>query len=885
MAREVDVRTAEDRTGPERREALHAAAEEASAALPGDQDVRIVSFDGASGNASVVVSRGAPAEDGDYVRRALWHVQRIGEALGLARQQAAEFVADPAYQTTSTGGVAVHLRQQYKGLPVYDAAETVRFDSDGRLLEVAGRSFTVADDLAVAPTISAEDALGAAVAHLAAGEEGEVGVDPFGQPLEEPAPDPGEVAPSVVAAAADRPDRTTVLDASPAFERPVTVSLAWFPLEGGLRLSWHLRLQAVGAPEYRFLVDAGDGRILLCRRLTRAIGGRAQVVLRSGQPRQEVTFPLPLESYGPPVPAGLPDGFPDPWLIDATTAGASVRAIDASTGRTASGARAAEEVVFAAPAQVGATEQLVVNLFTFCAGMHDVLYLLGFRETDGNFQRDSFGRGGRPGDALLAKAHPGAVWGTANMGTPVDGSPPTMNMGLVTSTGRHTALDADVVYHEYTHGLTNRLVGGPMDDTSLDAEQSGGMGEGWSDFVACLLLGKTVVGDWVVDRPRGIRRHAYTDDFPATYADLGSSAYSEVHDVGELWCAILMSLSRRLGGFETLQVVVDALKLTAANPSFLAARDTILLAAGQFATARGDGETERAAFVFSAWEVFARYGMGPAARTNGASLAGIVPDFNTPARPSTSVVSASAAPALAIPDADPQGVVSTLNLPDAGPAQGIRVTVDISHTYRGDLVVTLTAPDGRSVVLHDRVGGSANDLRQTYDSAAHAGLRAWHGMPAGATWTLRVADLAAVDVGRLDAWALECEVGEARPAVQVEAAPGLAIPDNDATGISSELVVGNAGTPTELRLDVDITHTYVGDLSVALKGPTGRRVIVRRRGGGGQDNLITSYGSAAGQPLAPFVGLDAQGTWTLTVTDRQGRDTGKLNRWRLTCTL
>jgi extracellular elastinolytic metalloproteinase len=210
-----------------------------------------------------------------------------------------------------------------------------------------------------------------------------------------------------------------------------------------------------------------------------------------------------------------------------------------------------------------------------------------------------------------------------------------MNMGLVTKTGRHTALDPDVVFHEYTHGLTNRLVGGPLDSTSLDAVQSGGMGEGWSDYVACTLLGKTVVGDWVVDKPDGIRRHPYTDAFPGTYAELGSAEYSEVHDIGELWCAILMSLGRKLDQerWPTLQIVVDALKLTASNPSLLAARDAILLAAGQFATARGDTEHERAAFVFSAWQVFARYGMGPGARTAGATLSGIVADFTEPAPP------------------------------------------------------------------------------------------------------------------------------------------------------------------------------------------------------------------------------------------------------------
>ena len=70
-----------------------------------------------------------------------------------------------------------------------------------------------------------------------------------------------------------------------------------------------------------------------------------------------------------------------------------------------------------------------------------------------------------------------------------------MKMGLVTSTNRHTAFDSTVVFHEFMHGVTNRLVGGPLNVRALDAPQSGGMGEGWGDYVACTITGRTVVGD------------------------------------------------------------------------------------------------------------------------------------------------------------------------------------------------------------------------------------------------------------------------------------------------------------------------------------------------------------------------------------------------------
>ena len=158
--------------------------------------------------------------------------------------------------------------------------------------------------------------------------------------------------------------------------------------------------------------------------------------------------------------------------------------------------------------------QKVVNIFYYCNYMHDFLYVLGFREADGNFQQDDFGRGGLPGDRVDARSYPGAVQGTANMSTPADGRTPIMRMGLVTSTNRHTAMDSTVVFHEYTHGLTNRLVGGPMNDSALEADQSGGMGEGWSDYMACTINNIDVVGAWVVNNPDGIRQFHYDSNFP-----------------------------------------------------------------------------------------------------------------------------------------------------------------------------------------------------------------------------------------------------------------------------------------------------------------------------------------------------------------------------------
>ena len=153
-----------------------------------------------------------------------------------------------------------------------------------------------------------------------------------------------------------------------------------------------------------------------------------------------------------------PPGFPDDWVESDSTAGNSVIAHLDTSGPALRGNRNGQ-LTFD-PADPDGDEQRILNLFYVSCFLHDYFYLLGFREADGNFQHDNLGRGGLATDRVEARAHRGAVYGTANMYTPVEGSGPVMSMGLVTSTNRHTALDATVVIHEFTHGVSNRLVGG-----------------------------------------------------------------------------------------------------------------------------------------------------------------------------------------------------------------------------------------------------------------------------------------------------------------------------------------------------------------------------------------------------------------------------------------
>jgi subtilisin-like proprotein convertase family protein len=76
------------------------------------------------------------------------------------------------------------------------------------------------------------------------------------------------------------------------------------------------------------------------------------------------------------------------------------------------------------------------------------------------------------------------------------------------------------------------------------------------------------------------------------------------------------------------------------------------------------------------------------------------------------------------------------------------IEVHIVHTYRGDLVVDLIAPNGAVHNLHNRAGGSADNLDAVY-------TRNLSGSPANGTWRLRVRDAALLDIGYIDSWKLD----------------------------------------------------------------------------------------------------------------------------------
>jgi M6 family metalloprotease-like protein len=237
-------------------------------------------------------------------------------------------------------------------------------------------------------------------------------------------------------------------------------------------------------------------------------------------------------------------------------------------------------------------------------------------------------------------------------------------------------------------------------------------------------------------------------------------------------------------------------------------------------------------------------------------------------------------PNLAIPDNDISGVQDTIKIAEDVAIGSIVVAVDITHTYRGDLVVALTAPSGIEVILHDRAGGGRDHLKVSFDVSSNEALRTLVGQSAQGDWTLSVKDLAAADTGHLKEWRLEIDP-TVDAAVELDEAPGTIIPDDNTSGISRTLSTDAAGKVSNVSVSVDITHTYVSDLIVTLISPAGTEVDLHHMMGGETDNIIKTYTPTDTPGLETLVGEPIKGEWTLKVADVVGLDFGKLNSWRL----
>ena len=236
---------------------------------------------------------------------------------------------------------------------------------------------------------------------------------------------------------------------------------------------------------------------------------------------------------------------------------------------------------------------------------------------------------------------------------------------------------------------------------------------------------------------------------------------------------------------------------------------------------------------------------------------------------------------LIIPDHQPEGIKSELNVGQTGKLSRIGITVDITHTYRGDLNVRLAAPSGKTAVLHSDQGGNLDNLHLDLNSASFAPLSELSGEAIEGIWTLSVADLLKDDVGRLDKWGVTIEYEPEAREYKGESTPQASIPDFSADGIRSTISIAGSGALTSLSVEVDITHTYRGDLQIELISPSGARALIHDNNGDSQDDIQEVYTESSAPALKALMGEDINGDWKLHVRDLAKYDTGTLNRWAL----
>jgi len=236
---------------------------------------------------------------------------------------------------------------------------------------------------------------------------------------------------------------------------------------------------------------------------------------------------------------------------------------------------------------------------------------------------------------------------------------------------------------------------------------------------------------------------------------------------------------------------------------------------------------------------------------------------------------------IGIPDAPQDGIESRLAVDADGLVEDLSVEVDIEHTYIGDLTVSLTSPDGHTALLHNRRGAHQDNLVHAWTPADTPALAALAGVPMAGEWRLRVRDMARLDVGRLRRWTLTVTPRSAHRA-ELADSPGATIRDADSAGLTRSLACEAPGNIRDIAVEVDIAHPYIGDLTVHLVAPSGRRVVLHDRAGGAADNITRRWTSSTHPSLlAALLGEPARGTWTLQVADHAARDTGRLNQWRV----
>jgi subtilisin-like proprotein convertase family protein len=833
---------------------------------------------------------------GDPADVALAYVRAHADVFGMSDADLAALrLVD---RSTSNDGVT-HLAwiPQSAGVPAYDSELRVHVARDGSVVAASGPPLGGLAIPSPAPQLTASQALAAA--------QNDVG------------------APAALPRAATRAGAQRVT----TFANGDGARLVAFDAPGGDRLAW--RVTVAGQDPYWFdeVVDASSGAILARRSLTDFAVSNASVYdffpgAASGGSAHTVDIARWLSPSATTLTGPNAHAYADVNNNNAADAGEEIPPSSGTdwnypasffTGRCPFCTW--DESSFATEATN--RSQATTQVFYFVNNFHDWLAQpdIGFTRADGNFETEDPVRA--EADDSAAAASPSV--NNANMSTFPDGTSPRMQMYLFEGVWPDVngGDDASVVYHEYTHGLSNRLID---DANGLNEQQGQAMGEGWSDWYAMdylvsqgLVTGQVVVGAYVTGNAvHGIRNQpldcAVGSAAPAcagsstagsggfTFADLGrvgfydpSTPRFEVHDDGEIWSETLWDLRSALGASTARRLITEAMRLSPAEPTFLDERDAILLADETVA-----GGSHRAAI----WSVFAARGMGYGARTSGPNATRGVASFVMPhvAEPAAVTLSDPA------PGGDADGVLEpgetlqlAVSLVDPGPADLTNVHATLSSATAGVAIPSATASYG--AIAAGASGAADAPFQLTVPRSLVCGTQV--------SFTLHVTS----DEGAADL-PVVLSSGSGRTTFSSTDVPKTIVDGaRTSTSAVSSLNVPSSGRVDTLRVTVDVTHPFVGDLHARLTAPGGQTIDLLERPGLSDDgfgsaalwNGPVTFDDAAGtpiqqiprllgslsgpyapdEPLAALAGQDRAGTWTLRVTDNATPDRGTLNGWSI----
>ncbi|MBS1743486.1 MAG: M36 family metallopeptidase [Bacteroidetes bacterium] len=293
----------------------------------------------------------------------------------------------------------------------------------------------------------------------------------------------------------------------------------------------------------------------------------------------------------------------------------------------------------------------ITNLFYWNNLAHDITYRYGFDEVAGNFQDDNQGRGGAGNDHVNADAQDGGGTNNANFSTPADGQSGRMQMYLWSGSPQKDGdVDNGVIVHEFGHGISNRLTGGPSQSGCLSSAEQ--MGEGWSDYF-CLMYTQDWansnlntgfnsprgIGTYVIGQSptgSGIRNQKYCTNFAVNNQVYNTTISGESHNRGEIWCATLWDMTWNIinqvgtinpdirnpttdGNSIALRLVVEGMRLQPCNPGFIDGRDAIIQA---------DQLLYNGVHECAIREAFRRRGMGAfASQGSAGSVSDQTPDY------------------------------------------------------------------------------------------------------------------------------------------------------------------------------------------------------------------------------------------------------------------